>query len=232
MSCSKEPTLKSGPNFVRSNIVINQAKLKVLIACPPGQAIRKPLISLLILLAFAFAGAAAAQTTPSTDRDNPTPIAANEVKGEGTDEKTEYFYSFTAGPGEVSLTFDVKATKDAYLHGFDYEVFDAKSRRLAGGFLDPVRGESKRKIEKVSVRGQQQLLLRLVLTGYVDTYRIRLEGAVDGAAASSASPSAAAAAQGGNRMCLPTTGTLVIILADGAEERIDLSQVKSAAVKP
>jgi len=211
--------------------VINQAKLKARVPYRPGHAIRKPLISLLILLTIAFAGAAAPQTTPSTDRDNPTPITANEVKGEGTDEKTEYFYSFTAGPGEVSLTFDVKATKDAYLHGFDYEVFDAKSQRLAGRFLDPVRGESKRKMEKVSVRGQQQLLLRLVLTKYVDTYRIRLEGAVDGGAAGSASPSAAAA-QGGNRMCLPTTGTLVIILADGAEEHIDLSQVKSAAVKP
>jgi hypothetical protein len=211
--------------------VINQAKLKITTWCRPGHAIHKPLVSLLILLAFAVS--AAAQTTPSTDRDNPTPFTANEVKGEGTDEKTEYFYSFTAGPGEVSLTFDVKATKDAYLHGFDYEVFDAKSRRLAGGFLDPVRGESKRKIEKVSVRGQQQLLLRLVVTGYVDAYRIRLEGAVDGGANAPANPTAAGVAvSGGNRMCLPATGTLVIILADGAEEHIDLSQVKSAAVKP
>jgi hypothetical protein len=33
-------------------------------------------------------------------------------------------------------------------------------------------------------------------------------------------------------MGLPATGTLVIILADGTEEQIDLSQVKSAAVKP
>lgn len=191
----------------------------------------RSLISLLILCACAVS--AAAQTTPSTDRDSPTPFAANEVKGEGTDDKTEYFYSFAAGPGEVTLTFDVKAAKQANLHGFDYELFDAKSRRLAGGFLDPVRGESKRKIEKLTVRGQQQLLLRLVVTEYVDTYRIRFDGAATGGEAGSTTMSTTSpiTTQSGNRMCLPAAGTLVIILADGTEEQIDLSQVKSAAVK-
>ena len=117
---------------------------------------------------------------PSTDRDAPTAFASNEVKGAGTEEKTEYFYSFKAGPGEVTLTFDVKADKGANLHGFDYEVLDARSRRLAGGFLDPVRGESKRKVETVNLKGTlpQELVLKLIVTEYVATYRIRLGGAV------------------------------------------------------
>ena len=191
----------------------------------------QPVIILLILLTCALT--AAAQTTPSTDRDSPTPFMANEVKGEGTNDKTEYFYSFTAGPGEVTLTFDVKADKGANLHGFDYEVFDAKARRLTGGFLDPVRGESKRKIEKINVRGQQQLLLRLVVTEYVDTYRIRLGGAVSDGEPGSVNISAAPLTprEAGNRMCLPATGTLVITMADGTEQQIDLSQVKSAKIK-
>jgi hypothetical protein len=193
--------------------------------------LRMSLMSLLILLPCAIS---AGQTIPSIDRDSPTPFTTNEVKGEGTNDKTEYFYSFTAGPGEVTLTFDVKAAKQAHLHGFDYELFDVRSSRLAGGFLDPVRGESKRKIEKINVRGQQQLLLRLVVTEYVDTYRIRLDGAAVGGAtdAPSATTAPLATAQAGNRMCLPATGTLVIILADGTEEQIDLGQVKSAVVKP
>ncbi len=191
--------------------------------------LNKSLISLLIL--FVCALSAAAQTPPSTDRDSPTPFAANEVKGEGTNDKTEYFYSFTAGPGEVTLTFDVKADKGANLHGFDYELFDANSRRLAGGFLDPVRGESKRRIEKINVRGQQQLLLRLVVTEYVDTYRIRVDGAVNGAAPV-APVATLTTALPGNRLCLPASGTLVLTLADGSEEQVDLSQVKSAAIKP
>ena len=192
--------------------------------------LRRPSMMTLACLSllFACAASATAQTVPSTDRDNPTPFASNEVRGEGTDEKTEYFYSFTAGPGEVTLTFDVKADRNANLHGFDYEVFDARSRRLAGGFLDPVRGESKRKIEKLNVRGQQQLLLRVVTTEFVDTYRIRLDGATTNAAAAPTN----AAAPTGNRLCLPAAGTLVITLADGTEEQVDLSQVKSATVKP
>ena len=177
-----------------------------------------------LLLLLVCATSAAAQTPPSTDRDSPTPFVSNEVKGEGTDDKTEYFYSFTAGPGEVTLTFDVKADRNANLHGFDYEVFDARSRRLAGGFLDPVRGESKRKIERLTVRGQQQqFLLRLVVTDYVDTYRIRVDGAP-------ATPQTAT--QAGNRLCLPANGTLVITLADGTEEQVDLGQVKAASIKP
>ena len=125
-------------------------------------------------------GAGASAQEPSTDIDAPTAFASNEVKGAGTNEKTEYFYSFKAGPGEVTLTFDVKADKGANLHGFDYEVFDAKSRRLAGGFLDPVRGESKRKVETVNLKGTlpQELVVKLIVTEYVDTYRIRLGGAV------------------------------------------------------
>src|SRR5205085_5489930 len=89
-------------------------------------------------------------------------------------------YSFKAGPGEVTLTFDGKADKGANLHGFDYEVLDARSRRLAGGFLDTVRGESKRKVETVTLKGTlpQELVLKITVTEYVDTYRIRLGGAV------------------------------------------------------
>lgn len=195
---------------------------------------RKLLSTPVIILLILFAGAlsAAAQTTPSTDRDSPTPFVANEVKGEGTNDKTEYFYSFTAGPGEVTLTFDVKADKGANLHGFDYELFDAKSRRLTGGFLDPVRGESKRKIETINVRGPQQLLLRLVVTEYVDTYRIRLGGATgNGEPAAAKMVSDLPAGAQGNRLCLPVAGTLVLILADGTEQQIDLSQVKSAKIK-
>ena len=136
-------------------------------------------ITSMLFIALACGAGASAQE-PSTDMDAPTAFSSNEVKGAGTDEKTEYFYSFKAGPGEVTLTFDVKADKGANLHGFDYEVFDAKSRRLAGGFLDPVRGESKRKVETVRLRGAlaQELLLKVVVTEYVDTYRIRLGGAV------------------------------------------------------
>lgn len=141
---------------------------------------RRALVITSVLLVVLARSAGVSAQEPSTDMDAPTPFTSNEVKGAGTSDKTEYFYSFKAGPGEITLTFDVKADKGANLHGFDYEVLDAKSRRLAGGFLDPVRGESKRKVETVRLKGSapQELVLKITVTEYMDTYRIRLGGAV------------------------------------------------------
>ncbi|MEO7969983.1 MAG: hypothetical protein ABI698_01695 [bacterium] len=143
----------------------------------------------LSLMAMLLLGATArSASAQSTDQDSPTPFTANEIKGTGTDDKTEYFYAFSADPGDVTLTFDVKADKNASLSGFDYEVLNAKGKRLAGGFLDPVRGESKRAIATVSVKGPgtQSLLLKLTVTEYVATYRVRLGGSVVVAGADSA----------------------------------------------
>jgi hypothetical protein len=149
-------------------------------SCGGGRAGRRAWVITSVLFVVLACGAGVSAQEPSTDMDAPTPFASNEVKGAGTSDKTEYFYSFKAGPGEVTLTFDVKADKGANLHGFDYELFDAKSRRLAGGFLDPVRGESKRKVETVNLKGAapQELVLKVTVTEYVDTYRIRLGGVV------------------------------------------------------
>jgi hypothetical protein len=60
--------------------------------------------SLLVLLAAA--GSVFAQ---STNRDHPTPFTSTEIKGDLKGDEIEYFYSFTAGPGEVTITVDVKS---------------------------------------------------------------------------------------------------------------------------
>lgn len=155
------------------------------------------LISFLLMAAMVIGANA-----QSLDQDSPTPFTANEVKGTGTDEKTEYFYSFNADPGEVTVTFDVKADKNASISGFDYEILNAKGKRLAGGFVDPVRGESKRAVATVSVKGPgtQQLLLKLIVTEFVATYRVRLGGSV---AASADSAAALSAGGGASPAALP-----------------------------
>jgi hypothetical protein len=150
--------------------------------------------ALTVMTLMLLCAAANSTSAQSTDQDSPTPFTANEIKGTGTEDKTEYFYAFNADPGEVTLTFDVKAEKTANLSGFDYEVLNSKGKRLAGGFVDPVRGESKRAIATVSVKGPgtQQLLLKLTVTEYVATYRVRLGGSV------TAADSAAAVSAGGS----------------------------------
>ncbi len=121
---------------------------------------------------------ARAQDTPSTDRDNPTPFTSNVVTSDGVDDKTEYFYSFTAGPGEVTITLDVKAEKGTAVSSVDIALFDAKSKKLMSTYANPDHGSSKRAVETVKVRGTQTLLLEVTLSTGVDNFKIKVDGAV------------------------------------------------------
>ena len=64
-----------------------------------------PVLSL--LLAIAAASVAVAQ---SGNRDHPTPIDSNELRGVLNSDGGEFFYSFTAGPGDLTITVEVKST--------------------------------------------------------------------------------------------------------------------------
>ncbi|HVF87563.1 MAG TPA: hypothetical protein VM866_08225, partial [Pyrinomonadaceae bacterium] len=67
---------------------------------------RLPTLMTAALLLTTIAGTAAAQ---STDRDRPTRLASNEIKGSAVDDTVEYYYTFAAGPGEITVTLDAKA---------------------------------------------------------------------------------------------------------------------------
>jgi len=66
---------------------------------------RLPTLMTAALLLTTLAGIAAAQ---STDRDRPTRLASNEIKGGNVDDTVEYYYTFAAGPGEITVTLDAK----------------------------------------------------------------------------------------------------------------------------
>src|SRR5688572_4017717 len=61
---------------------------------------------ILKLVVLAFAASAFAQ---STDQSSPTAIDGNEYSGKGPSKETNYFYSFTGGPGEVTVSLELKA---------------------------------------------------------------------------------------------------------------------------
>ena len=125
-----------------------------------------------------FTSLAVAQDLPSTDRDNPTPFTSNVATGDGVDEKTEYFYSFVAGPGEVNVSLDVKAEKGVAVSSVDIALFDAKSKKLMSTFANPDHGSSKHAVETVKVKGTQTLLLEVTVSPGVDTFKIKVDGAV------------------------------------------------------
>lgn len=134
------------------------------------------LTSTALLILFSLNGSALAQ---SGDRDNPTPLASNIIKGNGIGKKVEYYYSFSAGPGEVVVTIDLKAKSGST--NADVEIFDGESNKIFY-YYPGATSTNERGVKKVSVNSKQQLILRLAFDMDAGEYAIKLAGPVELAA--------------------------------------------------
>jgi hypothetical protein len=131
----------------------------------------------------------------STDRDNPTLLAANEVKGYAPGKKVEYYFTFLAGPGDIVVTIDSGA-KGSFSE-FKAELFDMDAERLAYVQVLPYPGETSRRVGRTTLGAQQPVLLRLTLDKDSAQYMARIGGAAQFAgtdASFSGEPSPASAA--------------------------------------
>jgi hypothetical protein len=132
--------------------------------------------SLLVLIAAT--GSAFAQ---STDRDHPTPFTSDEVKGELRGEEVEYFYSFTAGPGEVTITVDVKSSGGTT--GTAFELLDSDANKVllcCEGAQADSTGSTGRDVQTIKIGKRQTVILHLTPFKYgTGTYRVRISGAVN-----------------------------------------------------
>lgn len=182
-----------------------------------------------LLLLIAATGSSAAQ---SADRDHPTPLRFNELKGELGGGDTESFYSFVAGPGELTVSFEVKAS--GANAGANLDLFDSTGRSLLSLLAQGVERGSERKAEKVRLSRQQTVVMRLKAINYGSsggqgTYTVRLGGAVKGLEGEGETG-------GGNpadgRMGLPTSGTLRVEMDDGAAQEFNLRRVRRVTVRP
>jgi hypothetical protein len=136
------------------------------------------------MAAFALLGLAASSGSAraqSTDRDNPTPLASNEIRGNAIGKKVEYYYTFLAGPGEVVITVDSGA-KGSFSQ-LEVELFDMDAQQLALLQNLPYPGETSRKVKRVSFGAQQPVLLRIFLDREAAQYLVRVGGAVQVAGA-------------------------------------------------
>jgi hypothetical protein len=134
---------------------------------------RKSYFLLLALLLLAVPAAA-----QSTDRDNPTMLTSNEIKDEGVGKSIEYYYGFTAGPGEVTITVDLKAK--SYSTAVRFELLDAESNQiLAHNMNAATTTGAERVVKKARVREKQSVVLKLVLDSNTGEYMVRLGGAVE-----------------------------------------------------
>jgi hypothetical protein len=189
-----------------------------------------PLLTLLIF-SFVYTGATRAQ---STDRDHPTPLKSNELKGELDGSDTEYFYSFVAGPGEMTVTFEVTAS--ATNAGATIDLFDKNAGSVLSGLMaQGIDRGSERVVKSVRLGSRQTLIMRVKAMSYGSssgnakgTFLVRLSGA----GAPKSETSGSIDSQADERLGLPTSGILRLEMSDSTTQEINLSQVRRASVKP
>ena len=139
-------------------------------------------VSLVTALLLCTSMSAAFGQERSTDRDNPTPVASNVITDDldGTD--TSYFYKFTAGPGKLTVTIEVKASGTNA--GAMLDLFDAKSRPMLSDVLaQGVDGGSERIVNSIQLSAKKDIVMRIKGLKYGDTggtgtYKVTLDGPV------------------------------------------------------
>ena len=131
-----------------------------------------------LLLLMTAAGSVVAQ---STDRDHPTPLTSAEVAGDADGSGNEYFYSFVAGPGKVTITLDVKSSDGTV--AIPYELLDKNADKaiICCAFAQAdSTGETGRSVESAKLERRQTVILHLTMNKiFRGTYKVRLSGATE-----------------------------------------------------
>lgn len=118
----------------------------------------------------------------STDRDKPMLLTSNEINDDLDGSDDQYFYKFTAGPGKLTVTFEVKASGTNA--GAMLDLFNAKSTAILSDVLaQGVDGGSERLVKSVQLTRKSDILMRIKGIKYGDsggtgTYKLTLDGAV------------------------------------------------------
>ncbi|MEP7076238.1 MAG: hypothetical protein ABI878_10540 [Acidobacteriota bacterium] len=185
----------------------------------------------------------------STDRDNPTPLSSSEISGmlddHQRDGNKETFYSFTAGPGEVTITFDVKRRNRDGGAGVAFEILPRNGSSTALLCCEGVQsgdGGTGREVATLKLARRQVVILHITnASNGGGTFTARLTGAtsfggpITGSGDFSDNDNDNSRGRGdrdnSNRIDVPATGTLHIRMKNGTTQDIDLSRVRNISVR-
>jgi TIR domain len=131
-------------------------------------------------------GNAAAQC--STNVDKPTLLTSNEIRGKGVGEVVSCYYTFTAGPGDVTVTVDGKNTTPrgeaphenvaGLTNAIAVEISDLDAKKLLRVNLGYTQID-RREVERFQLHRRQQVILRILLSRDTLDYMVRVEGPID-----------------------------------------------------
>lgn len=126
---------------------------------------------------------AATVMAQSTNRDAPTPVTSDTLTGTGLHLQAQtFYYSLTAGPGELMLTLDADAGNtngNGVVASYSLQNRDGGEILSADAYATP--GMPARSVKRVSFRTASPMILviRLAPGATADyTYTLKLSGAV------------------------------------------------------
>jgi hypothetical protein len=208
----------------------------------------------LVLFLFALVGTAAAQ---SSNRDNPTALNSGEINGSMNNHNGESFYSFTAGPGELTITVDVTVNHrrdETQIGVLNFELLgrDASTSLLCCEFAQTGDSGTGRTVKSVRLTRRQTVILHTT-NGPVGggTFRVRLSGANSFSTSTLGGGSnnndrnndnndrdnnnndngRGRGNRDGEQITVPENGILHIRMKNGTTQDIDLSRVRNISVR-
>jgi hypothetical protein len=104
-------------------------------------------------------------------------LTSNEIRGRGVGERISYYYSCNGGPGVITVTVDGQS-KSVVGSAVYVELSDMDAKRLLDVNVDRAPNE-RRKVARVELFRQEQVIVCVILSPATIDYRVRLEGAVD-----------------------------------------------------
>lgn len=135
--------------------------------------------------AVQLASAASAASAPanvagagSTDIDEPTRLNTNRIKAAGPNQAASYYYTFNAGPGELTLTIDGKNRSAAATEALRVGLYTLRSERLCETQLGNTTID-KRAVQACGVDKRQPVILRVDVSPETIDWRVRFEGPYD-----------------------------------------------------
>jgi hypothetical protein len=199
----------------------------------------KIVVAVVFIIVFAVSAAMA----QSSSRDNPRALSSGDVTGTLNDHNQESFYSFTAGPGEVTITLDVQARRnDIGNMSFELLARDGSTSLLCCYGAQGDSGGTGRDTASIKLPKRQTVIL-YIKSGPVGggTYRLRVTGAAtfgglqtisanDGGNRNENSNFPGGSHRGGSPVDVPSSGILHIRMKDGTVRDIDLSRVRDISI--
>jgi hypothetical protein len=196
-----------------------------------------------------------ASFSQSTDRDDPTPMSSAEISGtfgdHQEDNNRENYYSFTAGPGQLSVVMDIRRRGRDDTGRVSFELLAGNGSTVLLCCEGAQSGDGGTGRETASVKLSRRQVVVLHVTNGSDgggTFNARFSGASasfggeavigeGGGDNGNGNGRGEGRGSGGNNrggdpVEVPASGILHIRMKDGSVRDFDLSRVRNITVRP